>query len=278
MCLQLYTDFVEVGQGVFGTVYRVRAKENNKLFAVKKVENLLTTPKNAENTDTATPIEARILQNTNHSNIIKYFGAFPQNQKFYIVMEFADKGTLSTHKMDWSEENIWEFLTQMTSALNYLHEERIIHRDIKPDNILCVSEGIESKKAVTFKLADFGTAKIFSKDSQSKLYTNTYVGTPGYMAPEVVFREDYTFSADMWSLGAVISFVCNNGEHLFKDKYDVMRWLGNEDPLPEHFTATLRNVVNMLLQPNYQERPSAAELYQTAKDQWSDVAELFLKL
>ena len=278
MRLHLYTDFVEVGQGVFGTVYRVRAKQNNKLFAVKKVENLLTSRKNIENTDITTPEEARILQNTNHSNIIKYFGAFPQNQTFYIVMEFADKGTLSTHKMDWHEENIWEFLTQMSSALKYLHEERIIHRDIKPDNILCVSEGSEGNKVVTFKLADFGTAKVFSKDSQSKFYTNTYIGTPGYMAPEVVFREDYTFSADMWSLGAVMSFVCNNGEHLFKDKYDVMRWLGDEDPLPGHFKSTLRNVVNMLLQPNYEERPSAAEVYRTAKDQWNDVIELLLKL
>ena len=89
------------------------------------------------------------------------------------------------------------------------------------------------------------------------------------MAPEVIFRENYTFSADMWSLGAVMSFVCNNGEHLFKDKYDVMRWFGNEDPLPKHFTSTLRNVVNMLLQPNYKERPSVAEVYMTAKDNWT---------
>ena len=260
MCLQSYTDFVEMGHGTFGTVYRARAKDDSKIFAIKKLENTVSC-KEAK--------EAQILQNAKHSNIIKYFGAFPQNHKFYIVMEFADKGTLANQNMDWNEKRIWEFLTQMASALNYLHQERIIHGDVKPDNILCITESHEDKKEVTFKLSDFGTAKVFDKNSQNKLYTNTYVGTPGYMAPEVIFRENYTFSADMWSLGAVMSFVCNNGEHLFKDKYDVMRWFGNEDPLPKHFTSTLRNVVNMLLQPNYKERPSAAEVYMTAKDNWT---------
>ena len=119
---------------------------------------------------------------------------------------------------------------------------------------------------MTFKLSDFGTAKVFDKN---KLYTNTYCGTPGYMAFEVVFRENYTFSADIWSLGAVMSFVCNNGIHLFNDKYDVMRWLGTEDPLPRHFNSFLRNIVNRLLRPNYEERPSAALVYRTVNDHWS---------
>ena len=272
MCLQSYTDFVEMGHGTFGTVYRVRAKENSKIFAIKKIESyVLPARPEKDSADISEPKEVRILQNTNHANIIKYIGAFPQNQKFYIVMEFADKGTLSTHKMNWNEKDTWAFLAQMASALNYLHEERIIHRDVKPDNILCVSESNESEKTVTFKLADFGTAKMFSKEKESNLYTNTYVGTPGYMAPEVVFRQNYTFSADMWSLGAVMSFVCNNGTDLFNDKYDVMRWLGNEDPLPQGFNSTLRNIVIKLLQPNYKERPSAAEVYETATDHYYDI-------
>ena len=164
MCLQSYTDFVEMGHGTFGTVYRARAKDDSKIFAIKKLENTVSC-KEAK--------EAQILQNAKHSNIIKYFGAFPQNHKFYIVMEFADKGTLANQNMDWNEKRIWEFLTQMASALNYLHQERIIHRDVKPDNILCITESHEDKKEVTFKLSDFGTAKVFDKNSQNKLYTNT---------------------------------------------------------------------------------------------------------
>ena len=266
MCLQLYTDFVEMGHGTFGTVYRARARADNKIFAIKKLENTVSCKSQEnENSNLSAPKEVHILQNAKHSNIIKYFGAFPQNQKFYIVMEFANKGTLSSQNMDWNEKSIWEFLTQMANALDYLHQERIIHRDVKPDNILCISE---NNSTMTFKLSDFGTAKIFDK---TKLYTNTYCGTPGYMAPEVVFRENYTFSADIWSLGAVMSFVCNNGTHLFNDKYDVMRWLGTEDPLPRHLNSILRNVVNRLLRPNYEERPSAASVYKTASHHWSNL-------
>ena len=264
LCLQLYTDFVEMGHGTFGTVYRARAKADNKIFVIKKVENTVSyKSRKNKNSYISAPKEVHILQNAKYSNIIKYFGAFPQNQKFYIVMEFANKRTLASQNMDWNEKSIWEFLTQMASALDYLHQERIIHWDVKPDNILCISE---NNSTMTFKLSDFGTAKVFDKN---KLYTNTYCGTPGYMASEVVFRENYTFSADIWSLGAVMSFVCNNGIHLFNDKYDVMRWLGTEDPLPRHFNSFLRNIVNRLLRPNYEERPSAALVYRTANDHWS---------
>ena len=109
--------------------------------------------------------------------------------------------------MDWNEKSIWEFTEQLAGGLSYLHGKRIIHRHLKPNNILCVSAGNRSK--VMFKISDFGIAKLFQPSQGRNYYTGTaigYVYRYCYMAPEVLKGEEYTFSADMFSFGAPYFF------------------------------------------------------------------------
>lgn len=119
-----------------------------------------------------------------------------------------------------------------------------------------------------FKVADFGIARLVDNDTQSNHYANTYAGTYCYMAPEVLDKQQYTFSADMWSLGAVLSFVCNKGKHLFESNDEVRKLKGMKDPLPKRFSSSLRGVAIKLLSINPKERPSASAIYKEAKEKY----------
>ena len=119
-----------------------------------------------------------------------------------------------------------------------------------------------------FKVADFGIARLVDNDTQSNHYANTYPGTYCYMAPEVLNKQQYTFNADMWSLGAVLSFVCNKGKHLFESNDEVRKLKGMKDPLPKRFSSSLRGVAIKLLSINPKERPSASAIYKEAKEKY----------
>ena len=255
-----------LGNGANGAVFEV-TKDNEK-YAMKVVCN-------ANEYDIQ---EAEILKDLNHPNIIKYVTSFKQDYFWYgmtlttvtIVMEYADKGKLSTQNLNWSELMVWEFKAQMGSALSYLHGQQIIHRDLKPANILCVST---RENKILYKVADLGIAKRFDFYSKSTVYANTVVGTPCYMAPEVVNRfthVGYTCSVDLWSLGAVICFIGNNGIHLFSDQRKVNQPV--IDPLPNVFSPRLKSSVLKLLRIDPKERPSADEVYKEAKNAISQLS------
>ena len=250
-----------LGGGAFGEVFKVT--KNNKTFALKKVEN--TNEKAFQEVD--------ILKMLDHKNITRFVDYFTSGGTLCIVMEFADRGTLTSFvntfrysgdlsnwtKRYGSELNTWSLLKDLSGALEYLHTfrpEHIMHRDLKPDNILGVSGGND----VCFQLADFGLSKLLNKTAEGLYYTKTCQGTPSYMAPEVHNGREYTFSADMWSLGAVMSFYCNLGKHLFLDLHVLARWSGNERSLPDYYSRELRSLVAKLLNPDYRSRPSAANV------------------
>lgn len=133
--------------------------------------------------------EIEILKSLDHPNIIKYYNSFLEEKELFIILEWADKGDLKklirkhdkeNEKMD--EIKIVEYLKQLSSALYYMHDKRILHRDLKPANILYFSEGL--------KLADLGLGRTLS-DETHMAYSR--VGTPLYMAPEVIKNKiDYS--------------------------------------------------------------------------------------
>lgn len=180
-----------LGQGSFGKVYKVT---NGITISAMKV---------IKNPGKSAIQELHILKFTKYPTIIRYVHEFLENGSLKIVMEFADQGALSTQTLIWSEEEIWKFKAQMGCALTYLHDNGIIHRNLKPEDILCVSVGNNQR---LFIVADFGIAKIVAVATKDNRYTHTYAGTYCYMALEVLNRQLDTVSADIWSLGAVISF------------------------------------------------------------------------
>ena len=182
---------VLIGKGAFGKVYK--ETRDGELVAVKKIMDY----------DQDELKEVEILQQLNHRYIIKmkshYFEDHGMGESLNIVMEFADKGTLTTFIAEeakdpntfvFKEYCIWRFQAHLSGAIDYLHSHRpqhVLHRDVKPDNVLGVREvsHVTGNVGVTWKLADFGLAKLLTRDGQGRYYAATTVGTPIYMAPEV---------------------------------------------------------------------------------------------
>ena len=246
-----YLIIQELGSGTFGKVYKVT--NGSTIFAMKVIKN----------PGELAIQELHILKFTNHPNIIRYVDSFMKNDgSLNIVMEFADQGALSTQTLCWPEKKILKFAAQIISALGYLQTNGIIHRDLKPGNILCVSAG--NNQILLFKVADFGNAKRVNDVMQDNHYANIYAGTYCYMAPEVLNRLPYTSKADIWSLGAVMFYVCY-GKHLFKDNGQVLELNGMIFPLSSNYSSYLQYLVARMLNVNTEQRPNALKLCFEAK-------------
>ncbi|KAH3672660.1 hypothetical protein WICPIJ_010030 [Wickerhamomyces pijperi] len=179
--------YEEIGKGGFGVVYRGFDKVTKKQVAIKQIdlemnEDLVSLQK-----------EIGILSQCHHRNITEYVGSFVKTFKLWIVMEYIDGGScLDLMRPGPLRENyIAIILRETLYALDYLHQNSRIHRDIKAANILLSSNGC-------VKLADFGVSTQLSNNMSKR---NTFVGSPYWMSPEVILEEDYNFKADIWSLG-----------------------------------------------------------------------------
>jgi NIMA (never in mitosis gene a)-related kinase len=141
-----------------------------------------------------------LLSELNHDNIVKYYDSFIDNQNLNIVMEYCDGGDLSQFIHSYKEKNksidnnkIYDIFLQIAKGLEYLHMQKIIHRDIKPLNIFLYKDG-------RVKIGDLGVAKSLLFNS----FANTFVGTPYYLSPEICEEKPYNEKADIWSLGCIL--------------------------------------------------------------------------
>jgi serine/threonine protein kinase len=177
----------KLGSGSFGDVFLATEKATGKKFAIKTVND-------SENSN-STILEVSILKKTSHRYIIKYFESFYNlSGKLCIVLEYADYGTFEAEVTKGNclreEYSVWRVVSHISSALNYLHKlkpRHILHRDLKPANVLglIVWSDTKNRNEVSWKIADFGLAKLLNVDAQGQYYACTLAGTPVYMAPEV---------------------------------------------------------------------------------------------
>ena len=212
-----------LGTGHFGSVYHAK-KGARRNFAIKKVTN--------PEKNTARQ-EMTILAAISHPCIIKYYDHFMERGVMCLVLEYADKGTFEQQvkagRLDRSEWAVWRFIGHIASGLEYLHcmaPRQILHRDLKPDNILAFNSSSgpgEQGNCITFKLADFGVAKLVSREAQEHYYyASSSAHLPAYLSPEVYKDlETYSSGADMWSLGCVVAFYMRQGKHVFETKSEV---------------------------------------------------------
>ena len=149
--------------------------------------------------------EVYMVKALDHPNIVQVIEYFEDKERIYIVFEYLKGGELFCEinkrikeKRRWTEKQAARVISQVNSAINYLHMNSIMHRDVKPDNILFVESG-EHKCGGRVKLIDFGTAIKFKP---GKFETEIY-GSPSYLAPEVL-NQEYTEKCDIWSLGVIL--------------------------------------------------------------------------
>lgn len=195
-----------LGRGTFGEVFLVRHIYNKKLFAMKILRKKALKIKNQElNTRT----ERMILEKIKHQNIVSLFYAFQDKKKLYLVTEFIQGGELFYHLY---RSNTFEphrarfYAANIVLALEYLHSNNCIYRDLKPENLLIGKDGY-------IKLTDFGLSKMLLEKNETKTYS--ICGTLGYLAPEMLLDKGYDKTVDWWSLGTLL-FNMLNGRKPFR--------------------------------------------------------------
>ncbi|KAA8545390.1 hypothetical protein F0562_020174 [Nyssa sinensis] len=183
-----------LGRGSFGTVYECFT-DDGFFFAVKEV-SLLDQGTQGKQSIYQLEQEISLLSQFEHENIVQYLGTEKDNDKLYIFLELVTKGSLANlyQKHHLQDTHVSAYTRQILSGLKYLHDQHVVHRDIKCANILVDTTG-------SVKLADFGLAKA-TKMNDAK----SFKGTAFWMAPEVVNQKKtgYGLAADIWSLGCTV--------------------------------------------------------------------------
>ncbi|XP_023010712.1 triple functional domain protein isoform X14 [Maylandia zebra] len=201
-----YTEVVELGRGRFSVVKRCDHRGTKRAVAVKHVNKKLM------RRDRVTQ-ELNLLQRLQHPHIVTLIDTYETPSSYALVLEMADQGRLLDYIVSWgnlTEEKVACYLRNVLEALHYLHNCRIAHLDIKPENLL-VSHTASGQPIV--KLTDFGDAVQLN----SAHYVHPLLGSPEFASPELVLGEPVSLTSDLWSLG-VVTYVLLSGASPFLDE------------------------------------------------------------
>lgn len=259
------TDFYDfgklIGRGAYSEVFIARDKSRNELCAVKVLER--------SNTEHAKLIdrELAVLRMLNHQNIVQIYDIFDSARETYVVMEYLAGGELLdmiTESDHLSEKNSKQVIREVLQAVQYLHARGIVHRDVKPENILCVNRAWPLR----VKLTDFGLSKfVGSSEDGSERVMRSQCGTAYYLAPEIANNQAYAKPVDLWACGVVL-YVMLAGKFPFYGDTDekFMRRLRGGVKFPEKEWAGIsvdaKALVRGLLEPSPNVRLTATQALQ----------------
>lgn len=244
-----------VGKGTYGSVWLVKRKSTGKIYALKEVD--MKDKKQVEREESVN--EIRILASIHHPNIIRYRDSFIEGTTLYIIIDYADGGDLSVTignnrdrgtRMD--EDYIWAVFIQIALGVEYLHRNRVLHRDLKSSNVF-LSSGIP----VNVRIGDLGVAKLLKNSS-----AYTQVGTPFYISPEIWNHVPYNEKSDVWSVGCILYEMCCLRLPFFgasPKELSQKVLLGKYEPI-EGYSDDLCGLVAKLLTVTTQDRPSMVEV------------------
>ncbi|NXP03486.1 STK36 kinase, partial [Thinocorus orbignyianus] len=181
-----------IGEGSFGRVYKGRQKHRAQVVALKFIPKVGRSKKELKNLQR----EIEIMRGLHHPNIIQMLDSFETDKEVVVVTDYAEGELFQILEDDGSlpEDQVQTIAAQLVSALYYLHSHRILHRDMKPQNILLGKDGV-------VKLCDFGFARAMSIHT---MVLTSIKGTPLYMSPELVEERPYDHTADLWSVGCIL--------------------------------------------------------------------------
>ncbi|KAK7273700.1 hypothetical protein RIF29_14759 [Crotalaria pallida] len=244
----------EIGKGAYARVYKALDLENGDFVAIKQVslQNI------AQEDLSVIMLEIDLLKNLNHKNIVKYLGSSKTKTHLHIVLEYMENGSLADiikpNKFGpFPESLVAMYIAQVLEGLVYLHEQGVIHRDIKGANILTTKEGL-------VKLADFGVA---IKLTEADLNTHSVVGTPYWMAPEVIEMSGVCAASDIWSVGCTVIelLTCVPPYYDLQPMPALFRIVRDEHPpLPDSLSADITDFLHHCFKKDAKQRPGAKTL------------------
>ncbi|CAH0480272.1 unnamed protein product [Peronospora belbahrii] len=188
----------EIGHGGTSIVYKCRERRTGIIRACKIIDRRAVEREHNVVMEQF-QVEIRVLQSLRHPNIIRIEDVFLSDSKICMITEYMGGGELFDYVVDrgtLSEVEASTIVRQITSAVAYLHARGIIHRDLKPENLMLTSKS----RGADVKIIDFGLAKLLDADDK----TASFLGTRGYLAPEMLQRQAYSMSVDMWALGIIV--------------------------------------------------------------------------
>ena len=249
-----------LGSGSFGSVYEAK----NTIFQNTVAMKVIKKDPNNEIDEQEIKNEIDILKKLSHPNIVKIYEFYISNSHYYIITEFCKEGELFSYiKNKYSERQLAVLFYQVFSGLWYLHDNKILHRDIKLENIMISKKEKDNESGEELfwvKIIDFGTAKIFEKNKKEK----DVVGSSYYIAPEVL-KQNYNEKCDTWSVG-VILYMMLVGRAPFdgKDDEEIISKINSgeynsKEPRLLKHSPEVRDLVNKLLQKDLSRRYSAKE-------------------
>ena len=251
-----YQQVKVLGQGGYGKAILARQKSNNKMVVIKEI-SISGLPYKAMQ---ETLKEAKVLSSLKHPNIVNYIKSFESRGNFYIIMEYADGGDLEKKINErmrkggmFTEDEILKYFIQLALAIKYIHDRKILHRDLKSQNVFLTKDG-------TIKLGDFGIAKVLEHTFQ---LCKTQVGTPYYFSPEICQGRTYNAKTDIWSLGCILYELCTfthpfNGQNMKLLMTNIIR--NKYRPINDKYSQNLHNLVNSMLSKDPSSRPNINQI------------------
>ena len=246
-----YTKLKDIQSGTTGSVSKILHKELNIQRALKYINT-----KNNQKLLNEAKREISILKNLDHPNIEKIYEYYEkENDNINIVMELLDGQELFSKLMKetrFSEQNTAIIMYQIFSSIKYCHDNGIIHRDIKAENII-----VQDEKHLFVKLIDFGSCEILTS---SKLTSTYKVGSPSYIAPEILNGEEYDYSVDIWSLGVLMYYLlCGNKPFTGTTEQDIYKEIKTKevkfkDKIWDNISNEAKNLIKSMLVKNKKKR------------------------
>ncbi|KAG1472738.1 hypothetical protein G6F56_001358 [Rhizopus delemar] len=235
-----------IGRGSFGKVYVVRKKDTNRIYAMKVLRKSRIISRSEV---THTMAEKTVLAKIRNPFIVPLKFAFQSPDKLYLVLAFINGGELFHHLQlegKFSEERSRFYTAELLSALECLHDFNVVYRDLKPENILIDYNG-------HIALCDFGLCKLNMSENER---TNTFCGTPEYLAPELLLGQGYSKTVDWWTLGVLLYEMLTGLPPFYDENTNEMyrKILQDELRFPDDVSSDARGLLRGLLTRDPNER------------------------